>query len=137
MGAPPKANQPRKPLFGNEAKQSVCTGVCLQICMCTLQLGEGKCVCTVFYRVAVIFNLANSQELGKFTVMSQPTILKLKVSKTGHASITFRNNFLYGCISYKQSLISSRRCLTFQILCPLQPYSIQILFQHLYFKYLV
>ena len=29
--------------------------------------------------------------LGKFTVMSQPTILKLKVSKTGHASITFRN----------------------------------------------
>ena len=26
--------------------------------------------------------------------MSQPTILKLKVSKTGHVSITFRNLFL-------------------------------------------
>ena len=27
--------------------------------------------------------------------MSQPTILKLKVSKTGHASITIRNFFLF------------------------------------------
>ena len=27
--------------------------------------------------------------------MSQPTILKLKVSKTGHASITFRNFFTH------------------------------------------
>ena len=44
-------------LPNNWAKQSVCTSVCLQIRMCTLQLGEGKCVCTAFYRVAVIFNL--------------------------------------------------------------------------------
>ena len=31
--------------------------------------------------------------------MSQPTILKLKVSKTGHASITFRNLYML-CDSY-------------------------------------
>ena len=39
----------------------------------------------------VVSNLAHCQKLGKFTVMSQPTILKLKVSNTGHGSITFRN----------------------------------------------
>ena len=41
----------------------------------------------------IINYLAHCQKLGKFTVMSHPTILKLKVSKTGHASITFRNFF--------------------------------------------
>ena len=31
--------------------------------------------------------------------MSQPTILKLKVSKAGHASITFRKFFIFTCIA--------------------------------------
>ena len=50
-------------------------------------LGQAK-------NMRIINYLAHCQKLGKFTVMSQPTILKLKVSKTGHASITFRFVFL-------------------------------------------
>ena len=37
-------------LTNNWAEQSVC----LQICMCMLQLGKGKCVGTAFYHVRVI-----------------------------------------------------------------------------------
>ena len=44
----------------NWAEQSVC----LQISMCSLPLGEGKCVCTAFYRVAVIFGWKGGQKLS-------------------------------------------------------------------------
>ena len=49
----------------------------------------------------IINYLGHCQKLGKFTVMSQPTILKLKVSKTGHAIITFRNFFYMHIIILK------------------------------------
>ena len=42
-----------KTAFYNWAEQSVC----LQICVCKLPLGEGKCVRTAFYRLAVIFRI--------------------------------------------------------------------------------
>ena len=50
-------------------------------------LGQAKNICIINY-------LAQCQKLDKFTAMSQPTILKLKFSKTGHAIITFRNFFV-------------------------------------------
>ena len=46
----------------------------------------------------IINYLAHCQKLGKFTVMPQPTMLKLKVSKTGDASITFRIFLYFGCL---------------------------------------
>ena len=52
----------------------------------------------------IINYLAHCQKLGKFTVMSQPTILKLKVSKTGHAIITFRNFFNEAVFQLKKDL---------------------------------
>ena len=41
--------------------------MCLQICVCTLQVGEGKCVRTAFYHVD--FLLVLGQILNELTVV--------------------------------------------------------------------